>query len=65
LKFLLNALEENRSQFIAELVSSLLLAVMIIPLVYAFGLMGGLVATGAWLCARFVSNAIILRQTQA
>lgn len=65
LKFLLNALEENRSQFIAELVSSLLLAVMIVPLVFAYGLTGGLVATGAWLCARFISNAIILRQTHA
>jgi O-antigen/teichoic acid export membrane protein len=65
LKFLLNALEENRSQFIAELSSSLLLAIMIIPLVFAYGLTGGLIATGAWLCARFISNAIILRQTRA
>jgi O-antigen/teichoic acid export membrane protein len=65
LKFLLNALEKNRSQFIAELVSSLLLAIMIVPLVFAYGLMGGLVATGLWLCARFISNAIILRQTRA
>ena len=63
MKFLLNALEENRSQFVAELASSLLLAVIIAPLVFGYGLAGGILATGVWLFARFCCNAVILRQT--
>jgi O-antigen/teichoic acid export membrane protein len=61
-KFLLNALEENRAQFTAELVSSLILVSTIVPLVIFYGLLGAIVATGAWFSARLACNAVVMRQ---
>jgi len=65
LKFLLNALERNRPQFVAELCGSLLLAGLVVPLVLWFGLPGAILATGVWLATRLTGNVIILRQVQA
>jgi O-antigen/teichoic acid export membrane protein len=65
LKFLLNALEKNRPQFVAELCGSLLLAGLVIPLVLWFGLPGAILATGVWLATRLTGNMIILRKLQA
>jgi O-antigen/teichoic acid export membrane protein len=65
LKFLLNALEKNRPQFVAELCGSLLLAGLVVPLVLWFGLTGAILATAAWLATRLTGNIIILRRVQA
>ncbi|MGI9066483.1 MAG: lipopolysaccharide biosynthesis protein [Pyrinomonadaceae bacterium] len=65
LKYLLNALEKNRPQFVAELCGSLLLAGLVVPLVLWFGLPGAILATGLWLATRLTGNMIILRQVQA
>jgi O-antigen/teichoic acid export membrane protein len=65
LKFLLNALELNRPQFIVELCGTLLLTALLVPLVLWFGLAGAIVATGAWLAARLTGNALVLRQVRS
>jgi O-antigen/teichoic acid export membrane protein len=65
LKFLLNALEKNRLQFVVELWGSLLLAGLVVPLVLWFGLPGAILATGLGLAARLTSNVIVLRQVKA
>jgi O-antigen/teichoic acid export membrane protein len=65
LKFLLNALEKNRPQFVVELCGSLLLAGLVIPMVLWFGLAGAILATGVWLGTRLTGNIIILRRVQA
>jgi O-antigen/teichoic acid export membrane protein len=65
LKFLLNALEKNRPQFVAELCGSLLLAGLVVPLVLWFGLPGAILATGLWLATRLTGNVIILRKMHA
>jgi O-antigen/teichoic acid export membrane protein len=65
LKFLLNALEKNRPQFVAELSGSLVLAALVVPLVLWFGLPGAIVATAAWLATRLTGNALILRQLRS
>jgi len=64
LKFLLNALEKNRTQFVVELCGSLLLAALLVPMVLWFGLPGAIFATGVWLAIRMTGNVIILRQVQ-
>jgi O-antigen/teichoic acid export membrane protein len=61
-KFLLNALEENRAQFTAELLSSLVLVTTIVPLVIFYGLSGAIAATGAWFAVRLACNAVVMRQ---
>ena len=63
LKFLLNALEKNRPHFVVESFASLLLAGLVVPLVLWFGLLGALIATGAWIAARVTGNSFIVRQT--
>lgn len=65
LKFLVNALEKNRPQFVTELCGSLLLAGLIVPLVLWFGLPGAIVAIGVWLATRLTGNLIILRRVEA
>jgi len=65
LKFLLNALEKNRPQFVTELCGSFLLAGLIVPLVLWFGLPGAMVAIGVWLATRLTGNLIILRRVEA
>lgn len=65
LKFLLNALEKNRPQFVAELSGSLLLAGLVVPLVLWFGLPGAILVTAVWLATRLTGNVIILRKVQA
>jgi len=65
LKFLLNALEKNRPQFVVELCGSLLLAGLVVPLVLRFGLAGAIFATGVWLATRLTGNVIVLRRVQA
>jgi len=65
LKFLLNALEKNRLQFVVELCGTLLLAVLVVPLVLRFGLEGAILATGLALATRLASNVVILRQVKA
>ncbi|HVQ40496.1 MAG TPA: hypothetical protein VMS31_23340, partial [Pyrinomonadaceae bacterium] len=65
LKFLLNALEKNRQQFVVELYGSLLLAGLGVPLVLWFGLPGALIATGVWIAARLTGNGIILRHVES
>lgn len=62
LKFLLNAVEKNRPQFVAELSGSLLLAALVIPLVLWFGLPGAILVTGIWLAARLTGNVFIMRR---
>jgi O-antigen/teichoic acid export membrane protein len=62
LKFLLNALEKNRMQFMVEFCGSLLLTALLIPLVLRFGLLGAILATGVWLAIRLSGNIFILRQ---
>jgi O-antigen/teichoic acid export membrane protein len=64
LKFLLNALEKNRLQFVVELCGSLLLTGLLVPLVRWFGLPGAILATGLGLATRLTSNVIILRQVK-
>jgi O-antigen/teichoic acid export membrane protein len=61
LKFLLNALEKNRVQFVVEFCGGLLLIALLVPLVLWFGLLGAIVATGVWLAIRLTGNLIILR----
>jgi O-antigen/teichoic acid export membrane protein len=63
LRFLVNALEKNRMQFVVEFCGSLLLTVLLVPLVLWFGLVGAILATGAWLAIRLTGNLIILRQS--
>jgi O-antigen/teichoic acid export membrane protein len=65
LKFLLNALEKNRPQFVVELSGSLLLAGLVVPLVLWFGLPGAILATGLWLATRLTGNMIVLHKMQA
>jgi O-antigen/teichoic acid export membrane protein len=64
LKFLLNAIEENRPQFVAELCGSLLIAGLVVPMVLWFGLPGAILAIGLWITARLVGHIIILRHLQ-
>jgi O-antigen/teichoic acid export membrane protein len=61
-KFLLNALEENRGQFVAELCGSVVLAILVVPLVMFFGLRGAIFVTTAWLGMRLIGNLITLRR---
>jgi len=64
-KFLLNALEENRAQFAAEVVSSSLLAIIIVPSVIIFGVSGAIVALGIWFSVRLAGNLFILRRVKS
>ena len=64
-KFLLNALEENRAQFAAEVVSSSLLAIIIVPSVIIFGVNGAIVALGVWFSVRLAGNLFILRRVKS
>jgi O-antigen/teichoic acid export membrane protein len=63
-KFLLNALEENRAQFVAEFVSSSFLVVIIVPSVIFFGVSGAIVALGVWFTVRLAGNAVILQRVK-
>jgi O-antigen/teichoic acid export membrane protein len=65
LKFLLNALQETRSQLIAELFCGGLLAITIVPLVTMFGLAGAIGALGLWFTARVLCGLVILRRVNA
>jgi O-antigen/teichoic acid export membrane protein len=65
LKFLLNALEKNRLQFVVELGGSLLLVGLVVPLVLWFGLLGAILVTGLGLATRLASNVVILRHVKA
>jgi len=65
LKFLLNALQETRTQLIAELFCCGLLGLMIVPLVTVFGLTGAIAAVGLWLLARVICGAVILQRVSA
>jgi len=64
LKSLLKALQQTKAQFVAELLSCALLAVIIVPLVSVLGLTGALVALGIWLAARWACNLAILRKVK-
>ena len=64
LKSLLKALQQTKAQFVAELLSCALLAVIIVPLVSVFGLTGALVALGIWFAARWACNLAILRKVK-
>lgn len=65
LKFLLNALQETRSQLIAELFCVGLLGITIVPLVTRFGLAGAVGALGLWFMARVICGLVILRRANA
>ena len=65
LKSLLNALEENRTQFVVDVCGGLLLVGLVVPLVLWSGVSGAIFATGVWLAIRLAGNVIILRQVQA
>jgi O-antigen/teichoic acid export membrane protein len=65
LKFLLNALQETRSQLIAELFCGGLLVITIVPLVTMFGLAGAIGALGLWFTARVLCGLVILRRVNA
>jgi O-antigen/teichoic acid export membrane protein len=65
LKFLLNALQETRTQLVVELICCCLLAVIIVPLVTMFGLAGAVGALGLWLTARVCFSLAILRRVKA
>jgi len=57
-------LQQTKAQFVAELLSCALLAVIIVPLVSVLGLTGALVALGIWLAARWACNLAILRKVK-
>ncbi len=65
LKFLLNAVEKNRPQFVTEICGTVLLVGVGVPLVLWFGVAGAILATGVWILTRLTGNTIILRQMQA
>lgn len=65
MKFLLNALQQTRRQFVAELVCGCWLGVIIVPLVLRFGLAGAIGALGLWFAARIICGAVILRKVSA